>query len=81
MKGYVYKYKRYIGAECGRIMYRLQFNGFKNLLMLKKLIGFINPEHDYKFKKIINASVAQWLERRTKLGEAHKRVYMSAEKT
>ena len=47
LNGYVYKVKE------KSIMYRLQFNGRKNLFKFRKKIGFINPKHEDKFNRYI----------------------------
>ncbi len=31
-------------------LYRIQFNGKKNLLIFRDIIAFINPKHEKKFK-------------------------------
>ncbi|MGC8979586.1 LAGLIDADG family homing endonuclease [Caldisericum sp.] len=46
LKGGLYKMIR---KNPDRIVYRLQYNGKKNLLKFKEEIGFINPKHRLKF--------------------------------
>lgn len=38
----------------GNIVYRLQYNGYKNTLKFKEIIGFINLKHQIKFESFKN---------------------------
>lgn len=49
IKGGFYKMKRNKSISFGKKIYRLQYNGVKNLLNFRKEIGFINPKHQLKF--------------------------------
>ena len=55
MKGSSYKAKRNINNSWEKRyqLFRFQFNGKKNLLLFKELIGFINPKHNKKFLNFI----------------------------
>lgn len=48
LKGGLYKMDR---KHYGGIVYRLQYNGKKNLLNFEKEIGFINPKHKLRFEE------------------------------
>ena len=57
MRGYFYIAKRNKMNHFGETRqqpYRFQFNGKNNLLLFKRLIGFVNPKHEKKFLDFIN---------------------------
>lgn len=54
LNGNVYKINRKSGYNNGSIIYRMQFNGYDNLIKFKEIIGFINPKHENKFRRYIN---------------------------
>ena len=60
MKGALYKCKR-LTVSPGSYRniyqkYRIQINGFQNLLLFEKKIGFVNPKYQEKFTKFISYS-------------------------
>lgn len=49
MRGNIYISHK--AKENRQTLYRIQFNGIKNLKNFRKIIGFVNPKHELKYNK------------------------------
>ncbi len=66
MSGNVYRITRRSGLYRGDVIYRMQFNGYDNLIRFKELIDFINPKQEDKFKNYMKCRCSSAVERHMK---------------